>query len=129
MIAVLPFEDLSGEAAPDVLCDGLTEELIAQLGRLAPRRLGVIARSAVMPYKGRAQAVERIASELGVDYVVEGGVRRGRQRVRITVSLIKAADRTQLFSEAYDREDRDLLALQSEVAERLARRIEGALTP
>ncbi len=129
MIAVLPFENLSGEGAPDSLCDGLTEELIAQLGQIAPQRLGVIARTTVMPYKGRSQALERIASELGVDYVVEGGVRRGRQRVRITIGLIKVGDRTQLFSEAHERAEQDALSLQSEVARQLARRILSALLP
>jgi TolB-like protein/DNA-binding winged helix-turn-helix (wHTH) protein len=128
-IAVLPFENLSGEPAQDSLAEGLTEELIAEFGRLAPRRLGVIARATAMQYKGRAQAVERIGRELGVDYVVEGGVRRGGERVRITVSLIKVGDRTQLFSEAYEREAKDLLALQREVAQQLARRIEIALSP
>jgi TolB-like protein/DNA-binding winged helix-turn-helix (wHTH) protein len=127
-IAVLPFENLSGDAAQDPLADGLTDELTALLGRLAPQRLSVIARNGLMPYKGRERALERIGGELGADYVVEGAIRRGHERVRVTASLIKVGDRTQLFSEAYERQDQDRQALQREVAQRLAGRIEAALT-
>jgi hypothetical protein len=76
---VLPFENLSG--APDYFCDGLTEELITQLGRLAPARLGVIARTSAMQYRGTTKPANRIGRELGAGFLVEGTVRRDRERV------------------------------------------------
>lgn len=129
MLAVLPLANMSADPDEDYLSDGLTEELIAQLGRLAPDRLGVIARTSAMQYKTRTKGIHEIGAELGVDFVVEGSVRSGEGRVRINVSLVKLSDRSSIFSEAYDREAKDLLSLQSEVARSVARRIQITLTP
>jgi TolB-like protein len=125
---VLPFENLSADPRQEYLCEGLTEEMIAQLGRLQPERLGVIARTSAMQYRTRDKDVEQIGAELGVDYIVEGSVRRGGNRVRITVKLIQVSDQTQLWAEAYDREPDDLLAVQREVAEAVARSIQLRLS-
>lgn len=128
-LAVLPFENLSTDPAQDYLSDGLTEEMIAQLGLLQPDRLAVIARTSAMRYRAaRDKDIGEIGRELGADFVVEGSVRRGIDRVRITVKLIQVSDQTQLWAEAYDRPLRDLLEVQREVAEAVARAIELQLT-
>jgi TolB-like protein/DNA-binding winged helix-turn-helix (wHTH) protein/Flp pilus assembly protein TadD len=124
MLAVLPFENLTGDAGQDYFSDGLTEEMITQLGRLDPQRLGVIARTSVMPYKVGHQQVDRIARDLGVQYVLEGSVRHDADRVRITAQLIRASDQTHLWAREYDRELKDLLLLQGELAQEVAEGIE-----
>jgi len=128
-LAVLPFENLSTDPAQDYLSDGLTEEMIAQLGQLEPQRLAVIARTSAMRYRGRDKDIDEIGRELGADYVIEGSVRRGVDRVRITVKLIQVSDQTQLWAEAYDRPLQDLLTIQREVAQAVARSIELKLSP
>ena len=120
MVAVLPFENLSGDADQDYFSDGMTEEMIAQLGRLHPQRLGVIARTSAMTYKGVNKDIARIGRELGVDFVVEGSVRREQDRVRITAQLIQVSDQTHLWSESYDRSAGDALKVQGEVADQIA---------
>jgi len=120
MMAVLPFENLTGDAGQDYFSDGLTEEMIAQLGRLDPQRLGVIARTSVMHYKHSQEQLEQIADELGVQYVLEGSVRRDSDKVRISAQLIQMKDQTHLFSRQYDRELSSLLALQGEIAQEIA---------
>ena len=87
-LAVLPFENFTGDPGQEYFSDGLTEEMIARLGRLDPRRLGVIARTSVMGYKGSPAPLQRIGRELGVVYVLEGSVRRDARRLRVTVQLI-----------------------------------------
>jgi TolB-like protein/lipoprotein NlpI len=98
--------------------------MIAQLGRLNPQKLGVIARSSAMHYKNADRAIDRVRQELGVEYVVEGSVRRAGDRVRITAQLIQVNDQTQLWAENYERDVKDIFALQRDVAERVA----GSLT-
>ena len=120
MMAVLPFANLSPEGEQDYFSDGMTEEMIARLGRLQPQRLGVIARTSAMTYKRVNKDVSSIARELGVEYILEGSVRRDGDRVRITAQLIKAGDQTHLWSESYDRPLRNALSVQSEVAARIA---------
>ncbi|HTF37431.1 MAG TPA: winged helix-turn-helix domain-containing protein [Blastocatellia bacterium] len=120
MVAVLPFENLSGDADQDYFSDGMTEEMIAQLGRLHPQSLGVIARTSAMTYKGVNKDITRIGRELGVDFVVEGSVRREQDRVRITAQLIQVSDQTHLWSESYDRSAGDALKVQNEVAGQIA---------
>jgi TolB-like protein/DNA-binding winged helix-turn-helix (wHTH) protein/Tfp pilus assembly protein PilF len=120
MVAVLPFENLSGDAEQDYFSDGMTEEMIAQLGRLHPQSLGVIARTSAMTYKGVNKDITRIGRELGVDFVVEGSVRREQDRIRITAQLIQVSDQTHLWSESYDRSTGDALKVQSEVADQIA---------
>lgn len=127
-LVVLPFKNLSGDPAEEYFSDGLTEEMITQLGRLGPGALGVIARTTAMHYKSSPRRVDQIARELGVDYIVEGSVRRSGERVRITAQLIRANDQTHLWSESFDRDLRAILELQTEVAEQIARRIHIALS-
>jgi len=101
MLVALPFENLSGDPAPEYLSDGLTEETIMRLGQMSPHRLGVIARTSSMAYKQTDKSVAQIGQELGVDYVVEGSVRREGNRVRITAQLIRVRDQTHLWAENY----------------------------
>ncbi len=129
LLAVLPFENLSRDPDQEYFSDGLTEEMITQLGRLHPEGLGVIARTSVMQYKNTRKAVNQIGRELGVDYILEGGVRRAAERVRITAQLIQVRDQTHLWAESYDRELQDVLFLQSEVARAIAREIRVVVTP
>src|ERR1700680_502521 len=89
MLAVLPFENLTGDAGQEYFSDGLTEEMITQLGRLDPQHLGVIARTSVMHYKHSQEQLSRVGAELGVHYVLEGSVRRDSGKVRITAQLIQ----------------------------------------
>jgi TolB-like protein/DNA-binding winged helix-turn-helix (wHTH) protein/Flp pilus assembly protein TadD len=120
MLAVLPFENLSGDPGQEYFSAGLTEEMITELGRLDPSRLGVIARTSSMSYKGTTKSVGTIATELGVDYILEGSVRRENDRVRIVAQLIRAQDQTHVWAERYDRELTSILALQGEVARSIA---------
>jgi len=124
MLAVLPFENLSRDPEQDYFSDGLTEEMISQLSRLNPKKLGVIARTSAMHYKNTAKTIDAIGRELGVAYIVEGSVRRAGDRVRITAQLIQVSDQTHLWAENYERDLKDIFALQSDVAERVA----GSLT-
>jgi TolB-like protein/Flp pilus assembly protein TadD len=101
----------------------MTEELISQLSRLDPSRLGVIARTSVMPFKKTTTAADRIASDLGVSYLLEGSVRTTTDRIGITVRLIEAGTESQLWAGQYERDVRNLLTLQREVAEAIAGQI------
>ena len=123
MLAVLPFENLTGDAAQDYFSDGLTEEMIAQLGNLDPQHLGVIARTSVMHYKGTTEKLDQIGGELGVQYVLEGSVRRSSDKVRITAQLIQVKDQSHVWARQYDRELSNLLAIQGEIAEEVAQEI------
>ncbi len=128
-IAVLPFQNLSPDPQQEYFSDGLTEEMIQQLSQLNPERLSVIARTSAMHYRKTSKSVEQIGRELGADYILEGSVRRSGDRVRISAQLIQVKDQTHLLAEDYDRDLRDVLALQSEVAQAIARQIEIKLTP
>ncbi|MBS1788803.1 MAG: winged helix-turn-helix domain-containing protein [Acidobacteria bacterium] len=121
MLAVLPFENLNADATQDYFSDGLTEEMITQLGRLRPQQLGVIARTTALTYKQTKKDIRQIGQELGVAYVLEGSVRREAGRVRITAQLIQVSDQTHLWAETFDRQQSDMLQIQSEVASRVAR--------
>lgn len=127
MLAVLPFENMTGDASQDYFSDGLTEEMIAQLGRLDSEHLGVIARTSVMHYKHSQKQLEQIGRELGVQYVLEGSVRRDSERVRISAQLIQLKDQTHLWSRQYDRDLSNLLALQGEIAQEIADEIQLTL--
>jgi TolB-like protein/Flp pilus assembly protein TadD len=129
MLAVLPFGNLSGDPTQEYFSDGLTEEMITQLCRLNPARLGVIARTSTMTYKATAKTVQQIGSELGVAYVLEGSVRRAGGRVRITAQLVQVDDQTHLWGETYERSLGDILAVQSEVAQAIAKQIKIELAP
>ncbi len=128
-LAVLPFENLSGDADQEYFNDGLTEEMVVQLGRLRPDKLGVIGRTTMMQYKGTQKSIGEIGRELGVDYLLEGSVRRSDHRVRITAQLIRVSDQTQLWADSYERPLEDVLAIQIGVAERIARSLAMELLP
>ena len=123
MLAVLPFQNLTGDAAQEYVSDGLTEEMLTQLGNLNPQRLGVIARTSVMHYKDSHTPLDQIGRELNVQYVLEGSVRRESERVRITAQLIQVKDQTHVWARQYDRELKDLLPLEGEVAHEIAEEI------
>src|ERR1700735_4691430 len=120
MLAVLPFDNLTGYPSQDYFSDGLTEEMIAQLGRLDPQHLGVIARTSVMHYKNTSEQLEQIGHELGVQYVLEGSVRRDADKVRISAQLIQVKDQSHVWARQYDRELNNLLALEGEIAREIA---------
>ncbi len=127
MLAVLPFENLTGDPAQDYFSDGMTEELISQLGNLDAQHLGVIARTSVMHYKHSQEPLDQIGRELGVQYVLEGSIRRDSDKVRITAQLIQLKDQTHLWARQYDRELSHLLALQGEIAHEVSDEIQVAL--
>ena len=128
MLAVLPFQNLSGDASQDYFSDGLTEEMITQLGKLNGNQLGVIARTSSMMYKHTTKDVGQIGRELGVDYVLESSVRRDSDQVRITVQLIRVKNQAHVWADSYDREVRHSIAVQEEVARAVAHQIEVRLT-
>jgi TolB-like protein/DNA-binding winged helix-turn-helix (wHTH) protein/Tfp pilus assembly protein PilF len=123
MLAVLPFENLTGDSTQDYFSDGLTEEMIAQLGDLDPQHLGVIARTSVMQYKHTTKALDQIGHELGVQYALEGSVRSDSGKLRISAQLIQLKDQTHLWARQYDREPGNVLALQGEIAQETANEI------
>jgi TolB-like protein/DNA-binding winged helix-turn-helix (wHTH) protein/Flp pilus assembly protein TadD len=129
ILAVLPFDNLSRDPDQEFFSDGLTEEMIAQLGKLNPERLTVISRGSVAKYKDSRLAANQIGGELHADYLVQGSVRRASDRVRITVQLIQVRDQTDLWAESYDRELKDILTLQDSVSRTIANQIHITLTP
>jgi TolB-like protein/cytochrome c-type biogenesis protein CcmH/NrfG len=129
MLAVLPFANLSGDAHEDYFADGLTEEMITQLGQLQPRRLSVIARTSTIRYKDTKETAAQIGRELGVGYLLEGSVRRGGERVRVTAQLVQAAEQTHLWAETYERPLTDVLSIQREIAEKITHSLSIQLLP
>ena len=127
-LAVLPFADLSGDSQ-EYFTDGLTEEMIAQLGRLCRGRIGVIARGSSMLFKGTTQRAREIGRALRAEYLLEGGVRREADRVRITARLVETSGETHLWAETYERHMTDCLSVQADVAERIARSLALELMP
>jgi len=128
MMAVLPFENLTGHPDQEYLADGMTEELIAQLGRMDPSRLGVIARTSVMQFKQTTKRADQIGSELRVSHVLEGSVRTTGSRIRVAVQLIETEHQSQVWAEQYERDVRDLLTLQREVAATMVQHITTKLS-
>lgn len=126
-LAVLPLENLSRDPEQEYFAEGLTEELITTLAKIGELR--VVSRTSAMQYKGVRKPLREIARELGVDAVVEGTVLRAGRRVRITAQLIDAPKETHLWAESYERDLRNVLALQSEVAQAIAREVRLKLTP
>src|SRR6202167_2089179 len=126
-LVVLPLDNLSGEASQDYFADGMTDELITDLAQISALR--VISRTSVMVYKGARKPLPQIARELSVDAVVEGTVLRSDNRVRITAQLIEASTDKHLWSQSYEGELRDTLALQDRVARAIAGQIQINLTP
>lgn len=122
-MAVLPFRNLSGDPEQEFFSDGFTEEMIAELGGLEPARLGVIARTTSMHYKGSTKSAHDIGAELGVDYVLEGSVRREDDRVRISADLVETKSQTNLWSDSYDKKASDVIDIQKDVAMAIAHAI------
>jgi TolB-like protein/lipoprotein NlpI len=128
MLAVLPFQNLTGQPSQEFLSDGFTEEMITQLGGLGSGRLGVIARTSAMTYKNTTKPVNQIGRELGVDYVLEGSVRRWGDRVRVTAQLIRTRDQIHLWAQNYESDRVDVLRLQSEITQAISDEIKIALS-
>jgi TolB-like protein/DNA-binding winged helix-turn-helix (wHTH) protein/Flp pilus assembly protein TadD len=126
-IAVLPFVNLNHDPSQDYFSDGFTGEMITLLGRIEPERLGVIALTTMMHYKDSHESVAQIGKELGVDYVLEGGVQRDGDRVRINARLIQVKDQTEVWARSFHRDLGEVLALQSDVARDIAEQIEPKL--
>lgn len=126
-IAILPLENLSGDPSQDYFADGMTEELITELGQVASLR--VISRTSTMTYKGTRKTIPEIANELHVDAIVEGSVARDGKHVRITTQLIDARTDRHLWSRTYDRDMTGVLELQSEVAREIVDQIRAEVTP
>ena len=126
-LAVLPLENLSHDPAQDYFADGMTDELIAKLSKISALR--VISRTSAMRYKGGGKSLPEIARELKVDAVVEGSVLRSNNRVRINARLIQVATDKQMWAETYERDLRDILALQGDVAGAIVREIRIQVAP
>jgi TolB-like protein/DNA-binding winged helix-turn-helix (wHTH) protein/Flp pilus assembly protein TadD len=126
-LAVLPLENLSGDASQNYFADGMTDELITDLAQISALR--VISRTSVMAYKGARKPLPQIARELNVDAMVEGTVLRSGDQVRITAQLIEASTDKHLWSQSYEGDLRDTLALQNRVASAIADQIRISLTP
>ena len=129
MLVVLPFANVRGDSQKDYFADGMTDEMISRLGQLNPQRLGVIARTSAMSYKGTNKPIREIAQELAVDLVLEGSVRRVGDKVRITAQLIQVSDQAHLWAGTYDRAMKDVLAIQAEVATEIAAALKLELVP
>jgi len=126
-LAVLPFENLSGDPAQDYFAEGMTETLITELGKISALR--VISRQSTMQYKGTKKTMPQIAGELKINAVVEGSVLCVGDRVRVSAQLIEAAPERHLWADSYDRRFHDVLALHSEIARTVAKQIKVTLTP
>ena len=128
MLAVLPFENLTGDPNKEYLADGLTEETISQLGRLNPEQLGVIARTSVMGYKHKDERLDQIGRDLSVQYVLENSLRESGNHIRLTAQLIQVKDQTHLWSHDYDYPVKDILTVEDDVAKAVAQQIQLRLT-
>jgi TolB-like protein/Tfp pilus assembly protein PilF len=126
-LAVLPFENLGDSKEDDYFSDGLTEEMTTEVTRLQPDALAVIARSTAEHYESTQSSLEKMKRDLGVDYVLEGKVRRSGNRVRITARLSEIEDQTQMWAETYERDLSDVLGVQAEIAQAVAGEINLAL--
>jgi len=129
MLAVLPFANLSNDPEQEYFSDGLTEETITDLGELNPEQLGVIARTSAAAYKHTNKTIAQIGRELGVDYILEGSVRREGGVARISAQLIRVKDQVHLWAHNYDRETGGLLALQNELGRAIAQQVQVKLAP
>lgn len=129
MLAILPFQNLSNDPSQEYFSDGLTEETITDLGELSPEQLGVIARTSAMAYKHTNKTVSQIGRELGVDYILEGSVRREGGRARVSAQLIRVSDQTHLWARNYDRALHDLLSIENELGKAIAQQVQANLTP
>jgi TolB-like protein/DNA-binding winged helix-turn-helix (wHTH) protein len=129
MLAVLPFENLSGDPGQEFFSDGMTHEMINWLGRLDAHRLGVIAATSAMKYKNSPKRISEIAHELGADYVLEGSVQKEGDRVRVSLQLIAVENQAHLWADSYDRDRSDILLVQADIARAVTQQIGLTLTP
>src|ERR1700733_9448655 len=127
-LAVLPFQNLTGDPNREYLADGLTEATISQLGRLNPEQLGVIARTSVMGYKHKDDRLDQVGRDLSVQYVLENSLRESGDHMRLTAQLIQVKDQTHLWSQDYDYPAKDVLNVEDEVAKAVAREIRVLVT-
>lgn len=121
VLAVLPFENASGDSAQEALCDGITQEVIMQLGRSDPARLGVAARNRILSYRNSTKTASQIGRELGADFLMEGNLRRDGPRVRVTAELIRVRDEVRMWGDEFDGvDDGGSLAVETELANAIA---------
>jgi TolB-like protein/Tfp pilus assembly protein PilF len=128
-IAVLPFQNLSSDPEQEYFGDGLTEETIAALGRVAPSRIRVIAWTSSMAYRGTRKTARQIGGELAASYLVESTVRKEKEHLRITSKLVRVKDQVQVWNNTYDREPSSLLRVQQEIGTAIAHQVGGELSP
>jgi TolB-like protein/DNA-binding winged helix-turn-helix (wHTH) protein/cytochrome c-type biogenesis protein CcmH/NrfG len=128
-VAVLPFENLSGDADREYLADGLAEETIASFGQIDPDHLSVIGRTSTLAYKHTRKSLAEIGQELGADYLMEGSIRGEGTGLRITSRLVRVRDQTQVWSTFYDRQPTSVLGLQREISTAIAEQIQLRLSP
>ena len=128
MLVVLPLENFTGDSQQDYLADGITEEIIAELGSLDPQHLGVIARTSAMRYKHTQKSAAQISREVGADYLLEGSIRHSGDRIRVTAQLIQSSDQSHLWADSYDRELSDVLRIESDIAGSVASEIRLTLS-
>jgi TolB-like protein/DNA-binding winged helix-turn-helix (wHTH) protein len=128
-LAVLPFENLTGDPAEEYLADGLTEEMITQLTRLRPEQLSVIARTSVMRYKHTSEQMDKIGRDLSVSYALESSLRQSANRLRVTVQLIRVRDQSHLWANDFDYAQADIFRIEDSVATAVAQEVRLRLTP
>lgn len=128
-IAVLPFENLIGDAETDYLASGLTEDTIVSMGRIDPERVSVIGRTSMIAYRGTTKSLAEIGRELGADYLVESSLRAEGSHLRITARLIRARDQVQIWSDFFDRNTSSILGLQQEISAAIAEQVRTRLSP
>ena len=129
VLVVLPFENLSGDPGQEYFSDGFTEEMTAQLAQLHPEQVAVIGRATAMTYKNAKKTIDEVGRELHVQYVLEGSVRRSGERLRITAELVKVGDQTHVWAENYEGDLRDVLSMQTEVAQKIAKEMPVTIKP
>ena len=128
-IAVLPFDNLNGDAETDYLASGLTEDTIVSLGRIDPERVSVIGRTSMIAYRGTTKSLAEIGRELGTDYLVESSLRAESSHLRITARLIRVRDQVQIWSDSFDRNTSSILGLQQEISSAIAEQVRTRLSP
>jgi len=129
MLAVLPFENLTGDAGKEYLADGLTEEMILQLSRLSPKQLRVIGRTSVMGYKHKGERLDQIGRDLSVQYILENSLRENGDHLRLTAQLVEVKDQAHLWSQDYEYyPTKDIFTVEDDVAKAVAREIQLRLT-
>jgi TolB-like protein/Tfp pilus assembly protein PilF len=128
-LAVLPFDNLSSDVAQEFFVDGLTEEMIGQLGEFCRTRIAIIARTSSMRFKDSGKGAREIGEALRADYLLEGAVRQARDRIRITARLVETAGETQMWSHTYELHVTDYLSVQKDVSEHIAKALSIRLAP